>query len=70
MPLAGLGRALILTGLLLVIVGVVVIIGARLPRLPGDIVIQRPTMTIYIPIVTMVLVSIILTVILNLVLRR
>ncbi len=70
MPLAGLGRALIVTGVVLVILGVVLVAAARLPRMPGDIVIERPNLTVYVPIGTMILVSILLTLILNFVLRR
>lgn len=70
MPLAGLGRALIVTGLVLVVLGVVLVAAARLPRMPGDIVIERPNLTVYVPIGTMILVSVLLTLILNFVLRR
>jgi hypothetical protein len=70
MPLAGIGRALILTGVVLVILGAVLVAAARLPRMPGDIVIERPNLTVYVPIGTMILVSILLTLILNFVLRR
>ena len=70
MPLAGLGRAFIVTGLVLVVLGVVLVAAARLPRMPGDIVIERPNLTVYVPIGTMILVSVFLTLILNFVLRR
>ncbi len=70
MPLGGLGRALIVAGLVLVVVGVVVVFAARLPRVPGDVIVQRPNLTIYFPLGTMILVSVVLTLILNFVLRR
>jgi ABC-type transporter Mla subunit MlaD len=70
MPLGGLGRALIVTGIVLVVVGLFFIAAARLPRVPGDIVIQRPNVTIYFPIGTMILVSVLLTLVLNFALRR
>ena len=70
MPLGGIGRALIVTGLVLVVVGVVFVLATRLPRLPGDVVVQRPNLTVYFPVGTMILVSVLLTIILNLVLRR
>ena len=38
-------------------------------RLPGDIVVQREGFTLYVPIVTMLLVSVVLTVLLNVVFR-
>ena len=67
-----LGRVLLVIGLLLVVVGGLAALGVRLPfgRLPGDIAIEGERGGIYIPIVTMIVVSIILTVLLNLFLRR
>ncbi len=70
MPLSGIGRALIVTGLVLVVVGAVFAFSARLPRVPGDVTIQRPNLTVYFPVGTMILVSVLLTIVLNLVLRR
>jgi hypothetical protein len=68
--MASVGRLLIVAGVVLVVLGVVVLAAGRLPRLPGDVVIQRPTMTVYFPIGTMILVSLVLTLILNVLLRR
>jgi hypothetical protein len=47
-------------------------LGVRLPfgRLPGDIAIEGERGGIYAPIVTMIIVSIVLTVLLNIFLRR
>jgi hypothetical protein len=71
--LAGLGRLLILAGLGLAAVGVVLILAGRVPflgRLPGDIVIQRDSWTLYFPLATMLLLSLVLTLVLNLLARR
>ena len=61
------GRALIVLGILLVIVGVAVEYAPRLPfrigRLPGDIYIHRNNTTFYFPIITCILVSALLTLI-------
>lgn len=70
MPLGGVGRALVFAGLVLVVVGVVFVFAGRLPRVPGDVIVQRPNLTIYFPLGTMILISIVLTLILNFVLRR
>lgn len=66
------GRVLLVVGLLLVVVGGLAALGVRLPfgRLPGDIAIEGERGGIYIPIVTMIVVSIVLTVLVNLFLRR
>ncbi len=69
----GLGRTLIVVGLLIVAVGVVLTVAPRMPwlgRLPGDILVQRERFTFYFPIVTSIVVSIVLTVLLNLFFRR
>ena len=71
--LGGLGRLLILAGLVLAAVGVVLVFAGRVPflgRLPGDIVIQRDSWTLYFPLVTMLLLSLVLTLVLNLLARR
>ncbi|HEX6127540.1 MAG TPA: DUF2905 domain-containing protein [Candidatus Limnocylindria bacterium] len=67
-----LGRILLVIGLVLVVVGGLAALGVRLPfgRLPGDIAIEGERGGIYIPIVTMIIVSVVLTVLLNLFLRR
>lgn len=69
----GLGRALIVVGLVIVVAGVALTLAPRIPwlgRLPGDILIQRERVTFYFPIVTSIVVSIVLTVLLNLFFRR
>jgi len=62
-------RLLIGVGLLLVAAGVLVHFGVPLGRLPGDIVIKRGNSTFYLPIVTCLIVSVVLTV-LSMILRR
>ena len=66
------GRILLLIGLVLVVVGGLAALGVRLPfgRLPGDIAIEGERGGIYIPIATMLIVSVVLTVLVNLFLRR
>ncbi len=67
---AALGRLLIIAGLVVVVVGAIIMVAGRLPRLPGDIVIRRDTFTLYIPVVTSLVISIVLTLILNLLAGR
>lgn len=63
--MTGLGRPLIILGIVLVIVGLALSFGDRLPirfgRLPGDIVYRGRNTTFYFPVVTCILLSIILT---------
>ena len=62
-------RVLITAGVVLVLAGVLVKLGAPLGRLPGDIVIQRGGGTFYFPIVTCLLVSVVLSLV-ALILKR
>ena len=58
------GRALMIVGGVLVVLGALFSFGARLPwlgRLPGDIVIERENFRFYFPIVASIVISIILT---------
>jgi hypothetical protein len=66
------GRWLLLIGLVLLVVGGLAVLGVRLPfgRLPGDIAIEGEHGGIYIPLGTMLVVSLILTVLASLFLRR
>lgn len=67
-----LGRILLILGIVLVVVGALAALGVRMPfgRLPGDIAIEGERGGFYFPIVTMIIVSVVLTVLLNLFLRR
>ncbi len=58
-------------GALLFLAGVLVAVGARfgLGSLPGDISFRRGNTSVYFPVVTMILVSVGLTIIINIVLR-
>jgi hypothetical protein len=68
-----LGRVLLFSGLLIAGVGVVLMLGSHVPglnRLPGNITIEGEAVTIYIPIVTCLLFSLVLTLVLNFLVRR
>ncbi|MDD3904916.1 MAG: DUF2905 domain-containing protein [Candidatus Omnitrophica bacterium] len=67
------GKMLILFGLLLVVLGVIFTLGGKLPwfgRLPGDIYIHKRNFTLFFPITTSVIISVILSIILILLRRR
>jgi hypothetical protein len=72
MDLSQLGRVLVSFGVILLLVGLLLILGGRIPflgRLPGDIVFQRDGLTVFFPFATMILVSVFLTVVLNVLAR-
>ncbi|HEX2221210.1 MAG TPA: DUF2905 domain-containing protein [Candidatus Limnocylindria bacterium] len=66
------GRVLLIVGIVLVVIGGLAAFGVRLPfgRLPGDIAIEGERGGIYIPLATMLVISIVLTILANLFLRR
>ncbi|MBW6464509.1 MAG: DUF2905 domain-containing protein [Firmicutes bacterium] len=66
--LESLGKLLLIGGAILAAAGLIALIVSRLGlgRLPGDIFIQRENVTFYFPLATMLIVSIILTIIINL----
>jgi hypothetical protein len=71
--LSGLGRMLMLFGVVLVGVGGLIWVlsraGLPLGNLPGDLKIERDNLTCIIPIVSSVVLSILLTLILNFIIR-
>lgn len=62
------GKLLLIGGGLIAGVGLLILIFGRLGlgRLPGDIFIQRDNFTFYFPLATMILISILLTLLVNL----
>ncbi len=63
------GRALVVIGLLISGVGALVWLGVPLGRLPGDLVYRRGGVTVYVPIVTSIILSVMLTVVVSLMRR-
>jgi len=69
-----LGKTLIKIGVVVIVAGVCVILasklGINLGRLPGDINIKKDGYSFHFPIVSSIIISIVLTVILNLFFRK
>jgi len=60
----GLGRSLIIMGLLLVVVGLAITFVPRIPwlgKLPGDIYIKKDNFSFYFPIASSILISLVLS---------
>jgi len=69
MELAQLGRVLVLIGALILLFGVLLVVGDRVPfigRLPGDITLRGDGWTVYAPLATSILLSVLLTAVLSL----
>ena len=67
------GKLFAIVGIILLVIGVVYMVMPNLsfpPKLPGDIFIKRGNFSFYFPIVTSILLSIILTILLNLFFRK
>lgn len=71
--LESIGKNLIIFGVILISIGVVLFAFGKIPwfgRLPGDVIVRREGFVFYFPVVTMIIVSIVLTIIFNLIARR
>ena len=73
MPLNELGKAILGLGLLLALIGAALVIAGRiglpLGRLPGDVVYKGKHVTVFFPIVTCILISIVASVVVYLLSR-
>ncbi len=68
-----LGRMLIVLGVVIALVGVVLLVAGRVPglgRLPGDIHVERGNWSLYVPLGTSIVLSLLLTLVLWLIGRR
>ena len=73
MPLDSLGRLLLVFGLILAGLGGLLLLVGQIPflgRLPGDFSFGSGNVRVYIPLATSIILSLILTVLLNLLARR
>jgi uncharacterized protein HemY len=59
------GRALVVIGLVIAAIGVAMMLGVPLGRLPGDIALRRGNVSFYFPLTTSIVVSIVLTLLLG-----
>jgi hypothetical protein len=65
----GLGRALVIAGVVILVIGLALTFGDRVPlvgRLPGDFTLRGDGWTVYAPIATSIVVSLVLTAALSL----
>ena len=72
MGLEGLGKLLIGGAIVLLVIGTLFLLLGRIgvDRLPGDFVFRRGNATLYFPLGLMILISVVGTIVLNLVFRR
>jgi hypothetical protein len=63
------GKVLVILGSVIAGIGVLLMVGDKIPwigKLPGDIIVRKEKFTIYFPIVTCIILSILLTMIFSL----
>jgi uncharacterized protein HemY len=60
------GKLLVVIGLAIAALGVAIMLGVPLGRLPGDIAVRRGPVSFYFPVVTSIVLSILLTLIFSL----
>jgi len=63
----GFGKILVIVGLLLAILGLIFIFGNKIPfigKLPGDIAVERRNYSVYFPVTTCIIISIVISFIL------
>ncbi len=58
------GRVLVLVGLGIAGIGVLIMLGLPLGRLPGDVVLRRGNFAVYVPVSTCIVLSLLLTLLL------
>ena len=71
--MAELGKLLVIVGVVVVVLGLFLALGLRIPflgKLPGDISVDRGNVHFYFPIATGLLLSVVLTLLLNLFFRN
>jgi hypothetical protein len=67
--LADLGRTLLVVGGVVFLLGLVLVLAGNIPllgRLPGDLSFEWGNIRVFLPLATMILISVVLTIILNL----
>ncbi len=72
-PFGGFGKTLILLGAVLMVLGVIFLVAPKIPflgKLPGDIHLRGKNWSFSFPVVTCIVISIVLTLLLNLFSRR
>ncbi len=70
--MADMGRLLMFAGVAIFVVGAVLMLAGRIPglgQLPGDITYERENFRLYAPCGTMIVISVVLTIVLNVLAR-
>ena len=67
------GKVLVFAGIFLILVGMLVTFSGKIPwlgKLPGDILIQKKDFSLYFPITTSIIISVVISLVLMLIRKR
>lgn len=70
--MVGIGKILLIIGGIIALAGIILILSPHIPflgKLPGDIIIKKENFAFYFPIVTFLIISIVLTILINVILH-
>ena len=70
--MVGLGKILLIAGGIIVILGLILVFSQHIPflgKLPGDIFVKKNGFSFYFPIVTLLIISVLITIIVNVILH-
>ncbi|MEZ4746302.1 MAG: DUF2905 domain-containing protein [Calditrichia bacterium] len=65
-PMQSLGKALLVAGAVLMVIGVLLMWGNRIPligKLPGDIIFQRKNFTFYFPLTSLIILNLLILIV-------
>jgi hypothetical protein len=68
----GLGKILLIIGGIIIVLGLILVFSSHIPflgKLPGDIFVKKDGFSFYFPIVTLLILSILITIIVNVILH-
>lgn len=68
-----LARVLLIFGVVLILIGLILMISPKIPflgKLPGDFLFKKDGFTFYFPLATSIILSILITILINIFLRR
>ena len=72
MDLTGIGKILLIFGGVIIVVGLLLVFSQYIPflgKLPGDIFVKKDNFSFYFPVVTFLIISVVLTIIINLIIH-
>jgi len=73
MDISYIGKIFIIAGVILICIGIILLATIKMPfigKLPGDILVKKGDFVFYFPVSTMLIISIVLTLVLNFIFKK